>query len=184
MLVDARLGPWASNVKVMLVQRRSHPAVNHLVESSSMDIAKRLSASGASEGALSRIEMLIGAKLPGDYRQFMSNFNGGQPEPSGFAFAVGGGQGDSSVRYFLTLDEREERYTVQEFLGRYADRIPRKMLPIACGSFGNLVLLDVGAKSPGTVCFWDHEKEGTDNVVWDNLAIIAPSFVAFLDALE
>ena len=116
-----------------------------------MGIAKRLSDAGASDEELSQLEASIGSTLPGDYRRFMSELNGGRPEPSGFVFETTDGKSDSSVRYFLTLDELVERYTIQEFLDQYSDRLPQKMLPIACDSFGNLVLLDTGAKSAGAV---------------------------------
>ena len=149
-----------------------------------MEITKRLSEFGASEEMMNQLEARVGFTLPSDYRKFMSEFNGGRPEPSGFVFVTADGKSDSAVRYFLTLDDREERYTNQEFLDRYSDRIPQRMLPIACDSFGNLVLLDAGAKSAGAVCFWDHEKETMDDPTWDNVAVVAPSFSEFVNALE
>lgn len=149
-----------------------------------MEITKRLSEAGASQDALSRLERQLGATLPDDYRRFMLEFNGGRPEPSGFVFATGGGKSDSAVRYFLTLDEREERYTIQQFLNQYRDRIPPNTLPIACDSFGNLVLLDAGDRASGAVCFWDHEKENAEESTWDNVVVVAPSFSTFLSALE
>ena len=156
-----------------------------------MEITRRLSGVGASEKVLNQLEARIGSALPDDYRRFMSEFNGGRPEPSGFVFPTEDGKSDSAVRYFLTLDDREERYTIRDFLDRYSDRIPQKLLPIPCDSFGNLVLLDAGAKSAGAVCFWDHEavcfwdheKESMDEPTWDNIADVASSFTNFLNTL-
>jgi hypothetical protein len=148
-----------------------------------MEITKRVSGVGAFEEVFNQLEARVGSVLPDDYRRFMSEFNGGRPEPSGFVFPTEDGKSDSAVRYFLTLDDREERYTIQEFLDRYGDRIPQKLLPIACDSFGNLVLLDAGAKSAGAVCVWDLEKESMDEPTWDNIADVASSFTEFLDAL-
>lgn len=149
-----------------------------------MEITKRLSEFGASEEVLKQLEARIGFMLPDDYRRFMSKFNGGRPGPSGFGFTTVKGKSDSSVRFFLTLDDREEYYTIQEFLDCYADRIPLKLLPIACDSFGNLILLDLGARFTGVVYFWDHEQESMDEPTWDNIAVVAPSFTEFLNALE
>ncbi|MDB5342826.1 MAG: hypothetical protein JWP89_1203 [Schlesneria sp.] len=149
-----------------------------------MEIIKRLSEVGASEEALRQLEVAVGSSLPTDYRRFMTETNGGRPQPSGFIFYKPSGRSDSSVRYFLTLNEREERYSIQEFLNQYGERFPQKMLPIASDSFGNLVLLDVGAKSVGAVCFWDHEKESMDEPNWDNISNIAPSFTDFVNILE
>ena len=149
-----------------------------------MNIRKPLSKFGATEHELNQLEVRIGSSLPYDYRNFMAKYNGGRPEPSGFVFPTTNGMSDSAVRYFLTLDESEERYSIQEFLNRYIDRIPQKLVPIACDSFGNLVLLDAGAKSVGAVCFWDHEKESVDEPTWDNITVVAASFTEFLDSLE
>jgi hypothetical protein len=149
-----------------------------------MEIIKRLSQHGASEEALNQLEALIGCALPDDYRRFMSEYNGGRPEPSGFVFATEHGNSDSSVRYFLTLDRAEDRYTIQEFMDRYDDRIPQKLLPIACDSFGNLILLDAGANLPGAGCFWDHEKESMDEPNWENISVVAQSFKEFLRILK
>lgn len=149
-----------------------------------MQITKRLSETGASEEALNQLEETIGSSLPPDYRRFLSDSNGGRPEASGFVFETSDGMSDSSVRYFLTLDEREERYAIAEFLDQYSKRPSQKMLPVGCDSFGNIVLLDVGAKSVGAVCFWDHEQENMDEPTWDNIFVVAPSFSEFLNALE
>lgn len=149
-----------------------------------MKITKRLSEAGASDEALSQLEAQLGFTLPNDYRQFMAEINGGRPVPSGFVFATADGKSDSAVRYFLTLDAQEERYTIQEFLDRYSNRIPKKTLPIACDSFGNLVLLDAGSMPPGAVCFWNHEKESMDEPAWDNITLVAASFTDFVNGLH
>src|SRR5437763_926852 len=107
-----------------------------------MVIVKPLSKTGASEESIQKVEARLGSPFPADYRRFMTEANGGRPDPSGFTFDTPDGTSDSSVRYFLTLDESERLYAIQRFLDRYGDRIPGNMLPIASDSFGNLVLLD------------------------------------------
>ncbi|MDB5391343.1 MAG: hypothetical protein JWM11_6989 [Planctomycetaceae bacterium] len=149
-----------------------------------MTLVQRLSDRGAADVTLNELEAKIGSTLPADYCRFMSELNGGRPEPSGFQFQTSDGISDSSIRYFLTLDEREKRYSVHQFLDRYRDRIPELMLPVACDSFGNIVLLDVGARSYGSLFFWDHEQENADEGTSSNIFVIAPSFTKFLELLE
>jgi cell wall assembly regulator SMI1 len=149
-----------------------------------MPITRRLSKTGATQESIQRLEREIGHNLPDDYRRFLADFNGGEPEPSVFTFATNEGQSDSSVRYFLALDPNVRNYNVGDFLKRYRDRLPKGVIPIACDSFGNLVLIDVGAKATGNVYFWDHEKENMKEATWDNISIVAKSFTAFEHALQ
>jgi hypothetical protein len=149
-----------------------------------MRIVKRLSPTGATEESLQALEREIGFRLPDEYRQFLSEFNGGEPEPSGFVFETNDGPSDSRVRYFLTLDPNERNYAIKEFLRQYRDRIPEGVMPIACDSFGNLVLLDLGAKRVGSIYFWDHEKESMEEPTWDNVSQVARSFNEFEDSLQ
>ena len=138
---------------------------------------------GLADESLHRLETEVGSRLPEDYRAFLKEFNGGEPDPSGFVFYADDGPSDSSVRYFLTLDPNATHYNVFDFLRRYADRIPKGVMPIACDSFGNLVIIDVGAKAFGSVYFWDHEKESMEEPTWDSILQVAPSFTAFERAL-
>ena len=147
-----------------------------------MTITERLTERKLSEEMLAEFERGLGARLPDDYRQFMIEHNGGRPAPSVFEFMTADGTSDCSVRVFLTLDDREN-YSIQTYMSRYDDRIPLQTLPIACDSFGNLVLLDLGAKAVGTIYFWDHEKESMDDPTWDNINVAAFSFTEFINTL-
>lgn len=148
-----------------------------------MRIVKRLAEAGATEEAIQTLERLVGARLPEDYRRFLGTVNGGRPDPSGFVFQTNQGTSDCSIRYFLTLDPREKIYTIPAYMDRYKGRIPSGMLAIACDSFGNLVLLDISARKPGTVYFWDHEEENMDEVTWENIFTAAASFTDLESAL-
>jgi cell wall assembly regulator SMI1 len=148
-----------------------------------MRINKLFSQTGATEESIQRLESEIGFHLPDDYRRFLADYNGGQPEPSGFVFETNEGPSDSAVRYFLTLD-KNKNYGILENLRDYKGRIPKGLMPIACDSFGNLVLLDLGAKATGSVCFWDQEKESMEEPTWENISPVAPSFTAFEQTLQ
>ncbi len=143
-----------------------------------MQITERLSQIGATEQSIARLESELGFPLPDDYRRFLVDFNGGRPEPSGFLFETSEGSSDSAIRYFFTLDN-DEYYGILENLRDYKDRIPEGLMPIACDPFGNLVLIDLGAKAVGTIYFWDHEKESMEEPTWDNISTVARSFTVF-----
>jgi hypothetical protein len=146
-----------------------------------MKIIKAGSETGANEREIEELERRVRSRLPADYRQFMIEFNGGEPQPRAFEGPDGEG---SAVRFFFTLDPRSSHYWIHQKLDVYQDRIPPGLLPIASDSFGNLVLLDLGAKDYGVVYFWDHENESDDEPWWDNISPIAQSFSRFVDELR
>jgi hypothetical protein len=145
-----------------------------------MTIVYRLSQSGATEAELAAFEREIGAPLPNDYRQFLGSANGGAPEPSGFAFTAAERREESGVRFFLTLDEAAQDYQLRRFRIRYFNRVPVNTLPVACDSFGNVVLLDLDPLRHGRICFWDHELESERHT---DLGICANSFQDFAESL-
>ncbi|AGA28933.1 SMI1/KNR4 family protein [Singulisphaera acidiphila] len=147
-----------------------------------MEITERISTGGASEDDIRSLERRIGVDLPVDYRTFLAKENGGRPRPTAFE----GPNGDGSVvHFFFTLDPNASHYRLHEKIDTYAGRIPEGLLPIACDDFGNLVLLDVGAKSVGAIYFWDHEEENMDgDPFWDNISFISASFAEFVESLH
>jgi hypothetical protein len=147
-----------------------------------MDITQRISTRGASEEEIRALERWLGAVLPVDYRTFLAEVNGGRPKQRAFEGPTGDG---SVVHFFFTLDADGSHYRLYKETKAYAARIPEKLLPIACDPFGNLVLLDLGAKSVGAVYFWEHEQENMDgDPYWDNISFISPSFTAFVEGLQ
>ena len=150
-----------------------------------MHIVETLAAAGAANLDLEEFERHLGTPLPKDYRDFLAETNGGRPEPSAFMFQQYGRPQKSLVDWFFTLDATEEQYHVLRENETLSGRIPARLLPIACDPFGNIVLLDLGAKSVGAVYFWDHENENMEGEpYWDNVSYIAASFTAFISSLH
>lgn len=147
-----------------------------------MRIVHRLSTSGATDSQISGLERLIGRTLPSDYRHFLAEVNGGRPSPCDFE----GPNGDGSlVNWFFTLNQEKPLDFIPNVITVLNDRIPPGLLPIADDPFGNIVLLDVGAKSVGSIYFWEHENENFDgDAWWDNISYIAPSFTDFVNGLH
>lgn len=147
-----------------------------------MQIVEQLSTIGATPAQIGDLERVIGSTLPTDYHRFLADVNGGRPSPSDFEGPAGDG---SVLNWFFTLNQDERTYFIPRRIEAYKDRIPPKLLPIASDPFGNLVLLDLGAKSVGAIYFWDHENENPDgDPWWDNIAFIAPSFTDFVNGLH
>jgi len=147
-----------------------------------MEIVERISKHGATWQEIELLEQRIKRQLPDDYRQFLVSENGGRPAPTAFE----GPEGDGSViHFFFTLDASSPYYRMHNELDMLHDRIPSDLLPIASDDFGNIILLDLGAKSVGAIYFWDHENENMDgDPWWDNISYIAPSFSTFVENLH
>jgi cell wall assembly regulator SMI1 len=147
-----------------------------------MQIVEQLSTSGATDSQIVELERMIGSSLPYDYRRFLSEVNGGRPSPNAFEGPTGDG---SVLNWFFTLNQEEPIYFLPGVIDAYNERIPPQLLPIATDPFGNVVVLDVGAKSVGAIYFWDHENENPDgDPWWENISFIAPSFTEFVNGLH
>lgn len=150
-----------------------------------MHIVETLAAAGAANSDLEELERLLRTSLPKDYRDFLAETNGGRPEPSAFTFQQYGRRQESLVDWFFTLDASEEQYQLLRENEILLGRIPARLLPIACDPFGNILLLDLGAKSIGAVYFWDHENENMEGEpYWDNISYIAASFMEFVTSVH
>jgi hypothetical protein len=119
----------------------------------------------ADEADIIAFETEIGAKLPADYRAFLSVSNGGcvggalwfhGPTPKGEVADVGvhhvGG-----LRPECHLGLRSARATYQDS----RQRIPRELIWIMDDPFGNAICLGIVGTCRGKVYFWDHELESS-----------------------
>ncbi len=139
------------------------------------------------EEAIARAEGTLGRAIPGPYRQFLLEHNGGFPESSDFEMS-GWEEGEtdsSAVRMFLGIDMEEETFGLPYVLETFGDRIPARMFPIAWDPGGNLILMVASGSEAGKIYFWDHEREAGEGKppTEQNLQFIAASFDAFLDKL-
>jgi hypothetical protein len=131
----------------------------------------------ASHRALRKVEKVIGADLPSQYREFLAKHGGGRPVPA--TFRVGEGIG-GTINEFYDIDGLSDTYRV------FQGRIPAHLLAIGYDGCGNQVCLAVSGEELGSVWFWDHEGEPPEGAepATSNLHRIAPSFTLFLDGLH
>jgi len=140
---------------------------------------------GLSDSILRAIEQFWGVGLPENYRNFLIEHNGGEPENKIFKFQT---QADGSCldQFFgVVRDYNNNLLMKYKYLG---DRVMDTMLPIARDVYGNLILLTVKGKDRNKVYFWDHEMEAdTENgekADYSNLTLIADSFTEFVEGLR
>jgi hypothetical protein len=105
----------------------------------------------------------IGHELPRDYVVFVRSHNGAEPETNSIALV----DNESGVRRFIPVSEAAN-------LLSEIDGFPCNVVPLAEDDCGNYFYLDAQS---GGIHFWDHEIEGQDELVADDLR-------AFLEKLS
>ncbi len=119
--------------------------------------------SSASQSDVNRLERLVGTRLPIDFVDFVSVYDGSTPESN--LFSVGADNGSGVTRFIPVADIIKEAVLLTE--------MGEGMFPFAWAEGGNYVVID--SKS-GKVFFWDHELD-------QPLVCISPTLSQFLDLL-
>ena len=130
--------------------------------------------------ALVRIEDLIGAGLPSDYRLFLLLTNGAGPvEKHGwFKMKTKTNRRWSRLHFFYGIRCRDTETCLLEYAWRtYSSRIQPAMFPIAGDVYGNQILLLFKGKEAGKVSFWSHEHDEPD-------IKLAKSFTEFFENIQ
>jgi len=127
------------------------------------------------------LEERLSINLPCEYRDFLTLYNGGYPDPDGFLFKDG--SDGSSVDFFFDIGTSAEK-SIEGTVRRYKNRIPESFLPIARDPGGNLVLIKLYGAAAGSIFFWDHEAESdSDHPSASNISLISNSFNEFIKNL-
>jgi hypothetical protein len=142
-----------------------------------------------SEDELEALERQLGARLPADYRAFLTTYGG-------YAFDqlvtfpyrqpyAGGERGVLSV-FFGNLPG--DAYDLLRNRNTYRGRVPSDLLPVATDPGGNLIALALGGEHKGKLYFWDHEEEEMVEEGkapgYSNVYLIANSFDDLMDSLK
>ncbi len=136
-------------------------------------------------GELSEIELHDFEKendirLPGDYRRFLLETNGGRPDPNNNVTP------NTIVTYFLGMHNGDYYASLYKHIDMFRARLPLSTFPIATDPFGNLFLMSLHPEGHGHIYFWDHEREPEhqDGHYVDNCIFVAYSFSDFLNNLR
>ncbi len=137
------------------------------------------------QASLLALEHKLGIALPEDYRDFILQYNGGQPKSCVFSYkGVDGFKSQSVINWFHAIYDGEENNFESTYLF-YAEngRIPPNIAPIASDPGGNMICISISGNDRGMVYFWDHELESSYSGV-KNLALLSNSFSNFLTLLQ
>lgn len=114
------------------------------------------------QGDVTRLEELMGGRLPETYRYFLERWGGGYfSHRSCFAEAPiaepcpGGDTVTPELWYPLGVNCED---SIDNMIAMYRSSIPRGVAPCANDAFGNQICIDVAGDFPGSIWFWDHEQ--------------------------
>lgn len=144
----------------------------------------------ASDEAIAAAQSAVGLQFPPDYLLFLKHFNGGRPQPDGFAIQWQPGQAPaddwktSAMSWFYAIGSAvRSTDLVRVNAVSFRDRLPQGTLAFASDAGGNQMLLALAGPFAGKVLFWckDHEVGEGGVPGYDNVGIVADSFQDLLD---
>lgn len=141
----------------------------------------------ATEAGIARFEKRIGAALPADYRQFLLERNGGQPEEARCTFAVGNGR--ATVNSLHSLDAEQERFDLLTRWELSRDKLPAELLPVGNDDGGGVIAIAVAGSHKGEVWFTTNSRPSESNLRVDwferrDVVRVAAAFHEFIGELE
>lgn len=131
-------------------------------------------AGACSDEEVAKFESEIGYSLPGDYRNFLLNTNGGDAVSN----SVSIGDGDStSVRAFYGLNSEGSKGSLISRIGFYGSEpdVPKNAIAIAFDDGGWSFMLYLSGARLGQVWLMDSER---------NLQFIAKDFRSFVNSID
>lgn len=152
-----------------------------------MAIIKDLFHKKATPEEIAILESSRKMKLPGPYKKFLLETNGGEPEPNYFDIPDLPGQG-SLVDYFNGLGVSTPYGNLETALDTYRDRLPDGFIAIGADPGGNVLCLGIKMPHLGKLYYWDHhdelDKRGRSKKDMSNMYWLADDIYEFLDNLR
>lgn len=147
--------------------------------------------------AIEEAEKELRHQLPGSYKKFLIEVNGGIPsEPIYFEFrnVITGKDESTDVFYFYSVFSEFDKSKPSPFYDESDDLVflnleydlvkpPKNLLAIAEDSGGNRIVMD---KVTSAVYFWDHDyaEDPGDEATMDNCSLVADSFESFIMGIK
>jgi hypothetical protein len=129
------------------------------------------------QAELADFEKELNASLPKAYREFLLRSNGGLPTPD--VVEIEGAPGSpTDVQVLFGIDRSVESSDLRWNKATFSDRIPARMLPVACDSGGNLFCLSLSEEDSGSVFYINLESQEP------RLFVVAKDFDGFLDKIR
>lgn len=134
------------------------------------------------EQRLLTLEKKIGVSLPNDYREFLIQFNGGEPVPEG-VWIIEDVDG-SCVHEFFGLHDDPKLLSL-DCINNSEFGLPESLLPIAGDGLGDYVCLKVTGDDFGAIFFVDHEQHSyEDRESFEGIIRLKESFSEFISSLQ
>jgi hypothetical protein len=143
-----------------------------------------------SEARLAEVEKRFGIQLPKEYRDFMLDKNGGEPEPAGVC-RKRSKTPNFSCSYLYSIDAEPSYenwiWMYEAMKNENEPRLPKRLIPIGDDGGSNAYCLSVSGKDVGNVYWSDHEEffvpDPPKRVVPDmtGITLVADSFEKFLN---
>lgn len=142
------------------------------------------------EDSIIKLEASLKKNLPKDYREFLLEYNGGEPIQRAIDFDAQKlrTSGDYIASFYEVSDDIT--YGVLENIKNHADLIPEDMIFIADSPGGNYFLLSLrNDNSYGKVFYKDHEFEDKSEfnpqtgLLPESMILVANNFSEFLEKL-
>lgn len=174
-----------------------------LVQHEMMELLAKLgfnaSKKPSGERILKRIEREYEVVLPPLYRFFLLNYKQSLSDQE-IAYPCQEPPPWSGNGRTLTLDgfllAAAGNESLEETIDNYYDRLPAALVPLSVDMAGNLICIGVSDEATGKIYFWDHENELEARLMlqedlgditvddyWDNLYLIADSFLDFIRSM-
>lgn len=109
------------------------------------------------------VEKKYNIVFPKQYREFLCKYNGGDTPKTKFKI----GKISSDIRGFYGMGNVKLSFDTIEL----PMWIEENVLPIACDSFGNYIVIGVGDENNGKIFFCDHEKGNKKEYIAEDLKI-------------
>lgn len=107
------------------------------------------------ESKLAEFETKHNFKFPEQYRIFLLKYNGGQTPDTKFRL----NRINSDIEGFYGVGEALINYNLFEEFNSLTDYLEDSMIPIASNSFGDHILIGIGAENNGKIYFKYHDKD-------------------------
>lgn len=113
------------------------------------------------EQEILKVEEKYDVVLPQQYKDFLCKYNGGHTPKTKFKV----GKISSDIRAFYGLGEVPFSFHTLDM----KEWIENKLLPIACDSFGNYILIGLSNEGYGKIYFSNHEAGNKRDCIGDDL---------------
>lgn len=128
---------------------------------------------------LRSFEKALPASLPGDYRRFLVEVNGGSPPERIIRVPVA--EEEVLVHYLFGVGRKPD---ILDWRGLLRRELPEAFIPIAKDPGGNFYILGLAGDEEGKVCYWDAHQSFKTSSSNGNTYPLTDSFTGFLALLK